>query len=621
MKVPKVNGSVKNLSFEICTCISLALMLSLIGAKIVYAFSPDRQASTQVQKTPQQKQIQTNTLIVGSEQDFPPFATGMTDETASGFTIELWKAVATEAGLNYHIRVLPFTELLQEFKTGKIDVLINLNITDEAQAYADFSVPHAIFKGGIFVRKNESSVNSESDLNDKSIIMIKDDVEASYATSRGWDKQLVLVHTAEEGMRLLASGKHDAMLVNKVVGLQSLASNGINNIKALKVNAGFTQKFAFAVHDGESDLLSKINEAFVITKANKTYDSIYEKWFGIYSEKEIGLRDLLKHIIPIVLLFTCVLAYSLFRRRAERKQAELLLRSRQQQLNFVLEASGLGFWDWHISSGEVERNNIWAEMLGYTYEEIKHTINQWADFVHPDDVENAWKSINDVLEGRTSVHELVYRMRTKRGDYKWILDRAKVVERDAEGKAVRMIGSHRDYTERKNLELELTRQAHLDYLTGLSNRRHFMEQAEIELSRAIRYNTQLSVLMLDIDFFKNVNDTYGHQVGDAVLQALSKICQETLRQVDIAGRIGGEEFAILLPEAEVKEALEVAERLRETVAKTEVDIPVGLPIQFTVSIGVAAVINKNVNIDTLLNQADKALYKAKETGRNKVCVY
>lgn len=130
MKVAKVNGSVKNLSLQICTCISLALMLSLTGAKIVYAFSPDSQASAQVQKTPQQKQIQTNTLIVGSEQDFPPFATGMTDETAGGFTVELWKAVATEAGLNYHIRVLPFTELLQEFKAGKIDVWIATSLLD-----------------------------------------------------------------------------------------------------------------------------------------------------------------------------------------------------------------------------------------------------------------------------------------------------------------------------------------------------------------------------------------------------------------------------------------------------------------------------------------------------------
>lgn len=303
-----------------------------------------------------------------------------------------------------------------------------------------------------------------------------------------------------------------------------------------------------------------------------------------------------------------------------RKHAELLIINKEQQLNFVLESSDLGFWDWDIPSGKVHRNHIWAEMLGYTYDEIKFTTSQWADFVHPDDINNAWKSINDALEGRTSMHELVYRMRTKSGEYKWILDRAKVVQRDAEGKAVRMTGSHADYTERKRLELELTRQAHLDYLTGLSNRRHFMLQGEVELSRAIRYGTPLSVLMLDIDFFKKVNDSYGHQVGDAVLQALSKVCQDTLRQVDVAGRIGGEEFAVILPETEAEEALEVAERLREAVAKAEVTMSVGLPIHFTVSIGVTTLHDQNVNIDMLLNQADKALYEAKETGRNKVCV-
>jgi diguanylate cyclase (GGDEF)-like protein len=177
-----------------------------------------------------------------------------------------------------------------------------------------------------------------------------------------------------------------------------------------------------------------------------------------------------------------------------------------------------------------------------------------------------------------------------------------------------------DITERKILENELAHQAHIDYLTGLSNRRHFMEQGEIELSRAIRYKTPLSVLMLDIDFFKNVNDTYGHQVGDIVLQALSKVCLETLRQVDVAGRLGGEEFAIILPETDSKEALEVAERFREAVANIEVVIPSGLPIHFTVSIGVTTLGKKNINLDILIHQADKALYQAKETGRNKVCV-
>ena len=127
-------------------------------------------------------------------------------------------------------------------------------------------------------------------------------------------------------------------------------------------------------------------------------------------------------------------------------------------------------------------------------------------------------------------------------------------------------------------------------------------------------------MMLDIDFFKNVNDTYGHQVGDTVLQVISKICQDTLRQVDLAGRLGGEEFAVILPETAAKEALEVAERLREAIAKSEVTLPTGLPIHFTASIGVTTLRDKNVNFDMLLNQADKALYEAKGSGRNKSCV-
>ncbi len=192
--------------------------------------------------------------------------------------------------------------------------------------------------------------------------------------------------------------------------------------------------------------------------------------------------------------------------------------------------------------------------------------------------------------------------------------------KDASGIFTNYVATLTDISERKGLESELTKQAHLDYLTGLSNRRHFMAQAEVELSRAIRYDTPLSLLMLDIDFFKNVNDTYGHQVGDIVLQVLSKICQDTLRQIDVVGRLGGEEFAVILPETTIEDAIEVAERLRESVAKMEVKLPLGLPIHFMVSIGITTLHDKNVNIDMLLNQADKALYEAKETGRNKVCV-
>ena len=176
----------------------------------------------------------------------------------------------------------------------------------------------------------------------------------------------------------------------------------------------------------------------------------------------------------------------------------------------------------------------------------------------------------------------------------------------------------RDITERKRFQLELERQARLDYLTGLNNRGYFMQIAEHELSRAKRYQTPLSLLMMDVDYFKVINDTHGHKTGDRVLQSFAEICRRTLRGIDVVGRVGGEEFAVLLPETDIDQAIEVAERLRENIATTKVSINQGLPLNFTVSIGVTTLNDDNENIDQLFDAADKALYHAKKAGRNRV---
>jgi len=176
----------------------------------------------------------------------------------------------------------------------------------------------------------------------------------------------------------------------------------------------------------------------------------------------------------------------------------------------------------------------------------------------------------------------------------------------------------RDITDRKELEERLKQQAHTDYLTGVSTRRYFMEQAEQELNRSIRYENPLSIMMLDADLFKRINDSHGHKTGDLVLKKLAEICRYTLREVDIIGRMGGEEFAILLPETNQSAAFETAERLRKAISSTSVPLEAGLPLQFTVSIGIASLASKDDNIDVLLNRADKALYQAKNAGRNNV---
>ena len=182
------------------------------------------------------------TLVVGSEQDFPPFSTGMTDSTAAGFTVEYWAEVAAEAGLEYTIRVLPFSELIQKFKQGEIDVLINLAISDERRRYADFSASHVIVRGAAFVREDNTQIQSEADLSGKSVIVLNADLAHDYAIEKGWGKELILVETVSEGLELLASGKHDAMLLNKLVGMQTIQLLDLNNIKSLESPVNFTHR-------------------------------------------------------------------------------------------------------------------------------------------------------------------------------------------------------------------------------------------------------------------------------------------------------------------------------------------------------------------------------------------
>jgi len=194
------------------------------------------------------------------------------------------------------------------------------------------------------------------------------------------------------------------------------------------------------------------------------------------------------------------------------------------------------------------------------------------------------------------------------------------IYRNARGEVAGVFATARDVTERKKLEQELERQAHIDLLTDLSNRRHFVETAEQEMARARRHDEPLCLLMLDLDHFKRVNDTHGHQAGDMVLQNLGDVCRRTFRAIDIVGRLGGEEFAALLPETGPEQALEVAERLREAVARTSVTLEDGTSLSTTASIGVTRVEVSDTRISVVLKRADAALYKAKSGGRNRVCM-
>ena len=175
----------------------------------------------------------------------------------------------------------------------------------------------------------------------------------------------------------------------------------------------------------------------------------------------------------------------------------------------------------------------------------------------------------------------------------------------------------RDITDKREASERRRRETFGDYLTGLANRRAFFEAAEQELTRSLTVPRPTAVIAIDADHFKAVNDRYGHPGGDAVLQHLAAILGETFREVDVVARIGGEEFAVLLPSTDLPRAAVVAERLRSAVASQVVHFD-GHRIQYTVSAGVASVADGEGGIDLLLKRADQALYAAKRLGRNRV---
>lgn len=171
----------------------------------------------------------------------------------------------------------------------------------------------------------------------------------------------------------------------------------------------------------------------------------------------------------------------------------------------------------------------------------------------------------------------------------------------------------------RRMQKELERLAHTDALTGLFNRRIFMQRLEEEVERVRRHGSAVSVVLFDLDYFKRVNDTYGHDTGDVVLASVARIATDVKRMSDVAARLGGEEFALLLPETDQQGAVQLAQRLRTAIERHQYLSPAGAPLHVTASIGVATAQRSAKDVEKLLSSADRALYRAKNNGRNRVC--
>lgn len=298
-----------------------------------------------------------------------------------------------------------------------------------------------------------------------------------------------------------------------------------------------------------------------------------------------------------------------------RERAEQALAKSEQRFALAMKGANDGLWDWDLQTSKVYFSPRWKSMLGYAEDELENVFETWEKLVHPDDLGGAKRSIDKYFAGRKSNYEASYRMRHKKGHWVHILSRGFAVRSESDGTPVRFVGTHVDITERVRLEEELKKLATTDKLTQAYNRTKFDEIIARELKRVKRYRRFLSLVMLDIDNFKAINDTHGHIVGDSVLRALADVLRSNKREIDYLVRWGGEEFMIVAPETDIEGAKVLAERIRKAVENHQFDT-VG---RVTVSLG-ATQLRQDDSEDNFIKRADDSLYKAKTTGRNKLVI-
>ncbi|PXX41674.1 PAS domain S-box protein [Undibacterium pigrum] len=422
----------------------------------------------------------------------------------------------------------------------------------------------------------------------------------------------------------------------------------------------------------------------------------------------------------------------------EKKLIEAELLERERRLERVMLGSNLGYWDWDLRSNTFKVSARWETMLGYEPGEMKVAPEYWSEHIHPDDLKASHASLDRHIKGLTASHELELRLRTKSGEWRWVLTRGAIVEWDAQGKPLIMSGTHTDITAQKMMELtqreaatvfsssfegimvvnplgcitkinpaftritgytekevcgqstkilasghhnasfyaemwnavkeddfwrgeiwnkrkngeifpellsissvrdatgeiqhyigiftdvselktheaELDRMAHYDPLTGAPNRRLLADRLGQAVNRSNRTNKSLAVCYLDLDGFKEINDKYGHAVGDRLLIGVTENLKHVLRADDTLARLGGDEFAVLLSDiSSAEESAMILDRVLMGISKPiQIDLK---SVSISASIGVSLYPDDNVDADTLLRHADHAMYLAKEAGKNR----
>ena len=535
-----------------------------------------------------------------------------------GIVAEHLDLIADITGLTFDMSPSEtWTESTEKAKKGLVDVLSE---TDDSDLKSHLNFTHSYLSNPIVIvmSNKENYVESINNIKHRKIALIKDYGYASKIRNKYSNISFVTVDDIHDGLVAVSTGEVDALLCTLALCSYTIADLNLNNVR-ITGKTEFDTKLALGVQKNLPELLSILNKA-ISNISQEQQQLIRDRWI---KDKFVERTDYsLVYQIVVVAIVLLVMVISWNRRLSrevglrvatenELKTAQEVLRISHQRLSFHRENAPLAIIEWNTDFQVVDWNQAAENIFGYTKEEMQepHATERILPLEVRPVVDEVWRNLMSNKGGTRSRNENV----TKDG--RTILcEWYNTPLLDLDGRVTGVASLVDDITERALSEEVIWKQANFDMLTGLPNRNMFHDRLKQEMIRADRDNQSLALLLIDLDQFKEVNDTLGHDVGDELLRQAARRISGCIRNSDTVARLGGDEFTVILTELNEKSNIEdVTQKIisvLEDVYRLGEEV-----VHISGSIGITLYPCDASDIDTLVKNADQAMYAAKKKGR------
>ena len=519
-----------------------------------------------------------------------------------------------------------YSALLSAARVGEVDMVFAASQTPEREKFLLFTQPYTFLANKIFVRKMSPHYRSLDELTGRTVAVIRDTAMAEYLKTYYPQIHTLELRSAGDLMLALSAGNADAAVSVVASAWWYIRREGLSNLD-VSGDASYSYAVRFATRRDLPQLAGILEKGlYQITDSER--ERIHRRWLHPELEGAFDRGQVLAYVYGLggVLLLGLMLAGLLVIRHlrrevAQRQQVEQALRQSEQRFDLAIRGTNDGIWDWDLQSNELYLAPRFLQILGARDGDngrVEQGSEAWIQRVHPADQQRVQNALEQHLHHHQPL-DLCYRMRNEHNSWLWLRMRGQAYWAE-DGRPLRVCGSIMDITESKRSEDEVRRLAYFDQLTGIANRERFKIGLQQAVDKLNSRQCPFAVLFLDIDNFKQINDTLGHTIGDRVLVHTAGLMAQLLPPSSFISRLGGDEFAVLLEmPADEQEVAYWAGELLEQLAK-----PVhlqGHELKTSLTIGISYWQQGPASIEKVMEQADIALFEAKREQPGRFCFH